>query len=110
MAQIMDKTNFCNCLETLRKYSLWENTLYSNGIDLSTTPVNDVVYKLQLAMCGFNAEWSYDKKLGFDWIIEWTFNTAAYINQTRHGKEWFLEEPETLHDFLVFMNKHGWED
>jgi hypothetical protein len=61
-------------------------------------------------MCGFNQEWSYDKKLGFDWIIEWTFNTAAYINPTRHGKEWFLEEPETLYDFLVFMNEHGWKD
>ena len=110
MAQIMNKTDFCNCLETLRKYSIWENTLYNSGIDLSTTPVNDLAYKLQLAMCGFNKEWSYDKKFGFDWIIEWTFNAAAYINQIRHGKEWFLEEPETLYDFLVFMNEHGWKD
>lgn len=110
MAQVMNKVDFCNCLETLRKYSFWENALYSNGIDLGATPVADLAAKLQEAMCGFNLEWSYDKKLGFDWIVEWTFNAAAYINQTRHGRNWFLEEPGTLYDFLVFMNEHGWED
>jgi hypothetical protein len=110
MAQVMNKTDFCNCLETLRKYTFWENTLYNNGIDLTNTPVADLVEKLQLAMCGFDLEWSYDKKLGFDWIIEWTFNNAEYIWQKRHGKEWFLKEPETLYEFLVFMNECGWEE
>lgn len=110
MAQVMNKIDFCNCLETLRKYSIWENTMYNNGLDFGTTPVNELVEKLQLAMCGFDYEWSYDKKLGFDWIIEWTFNTANYINQTRHGRKWFLEEAGTLYDFLIFMNENGWED
>jgi hypothetical protein len=110
MVQIMDKENFCKCLETLRKYSFWENTMYNNGLDFNNTPVSDLTEKLQLAMCGFNPEWSYDKKLEFDWIIEWTFNAANYINQTRHGREWFLEEAGTLYDFLIFMNENGWED
>lgn len=110
MAQIMDKTNFCKCLETLRKYSLWENTMYTSGLDFNNTPVSDLTEKLQLAMCGFDLDWSYDKKLEFDWIIEWTFNAAAYINQTRHGVTWFLEEAEVLYDFLVFMNERGWKD
>jgi hypothetical protein len=110
MAQVMNKTDFCNCLETLRKYSAWENTLYTTGIDLSATPVSDLAEKLQLAMCGFNVKWSFDEKLEFDWIIEWAFNPEAYINQTRHGKEWLLEDAGTLYDFLVFMNDLGWED
>ena len=110
MPQVMNKEDFCSCLETLRKYAAWENTMYLNGIDLGGTPVADLAEKLQLAMCGFNFEWSYDKKLGFDWIIEWTFNKDAYATQMRHGKEWFLEEATDLYDFLVFMNTHGWED
>jgi hypothetical protein len=110
MANVMNKADFCSCLETLRKYSIWESTLYNNGIDLGATPVSDIIEKLHLAMCGFNFDWSYDKKLEFDWVIEWTFNAAAYINQTRHGKEWFLEDAGTLYDFLVFMNEHGWDD
>ena len=110
MKQIMNKTDFCNCLKTLRKYALWEAELYKTGIDLGATPVSELAMKLQEAMCGFDTEWSFDKKLEFDWIIEWTFNPEAYINQVRHGSDWFLEDAETLYDFLVFMNEHGWEE
>ena len=110
MTQAMNKTDFCNCLETIRKYALWENELYKNGIDLGATPAADLAVKLQEAMCGFDLEWSYDKKLGFDWIVEWTFNKAEYAVQERHGREWFLEEAEALYDFLMFMDEHGWED
>jgi hypothetical protein len=107
---VMNKTDFCACLETLCKYSLWENALYTNGIDFSTTPVNDLAIKLQEAMCGFNIDWSFDKKLEIDWIIEWALNPEAYINQTRHGKDWLLKDTGTLYEFLVFMNELGWED
>lgn len=110
MSQIMNKEDFCSCLETLRKYSAWENTMYSSGLDFGATPLSEVTEKLQLAMCGFNLEWSYDKKLEFDWIIEWSFNSEHYLYQTRHGKEWLLDTAEALYDFLVFMNSHGWEE
>ena len=111
MAEVLNKKDFCNCLETLQKYAAWENTMYQNGIDLCTTPVADLAEKLQIVMCGFNLDWAYDKKLGFDWIIEWTFNNAeAWVAQTRHGVEWLLEDAETLYDFLVFMNERGWEE
>lgn len=110
MTKVMNKVNFCNCLETLRKYALWENELYKTGIDLGATPVSDLAMKLQEAMCGFNIDWSYDKKLGFDWIIEWTFNADAYSNQNRHGRNWLLEDAGILYDFLVFMNEYGWEE
>ena len=106
----MNKQDFCNCLNTLCKYASWENAMYSNGIDFGNTPVVELAEKLQLAMCGFNMDWSYDTKLGFDWIIEWTFNTEAYKEQTRHGRTWLLEEAGILYDFLVFMNDNGWED
>ena len=110
MTQVMNKTNFCECLEMLRKYSAWENALYDNGIDLTNTPASDLAEKLHQAMCGFNIDWSYDDKLGFDWVIEWAFNSGYYVAQTRHGKEWVLESAGALYDFLVFMNEHGWED
>lgn len=110
MSQVMKKAYFCQCLETLRKYSAWESVMYDNGIDFGTTPCSELAEKLQLAMCNFNIEWSYDKKLGFDWIIEWTFNPEAYKEQTRHGLYWDLTEAETLYDFLVFMNEYGWTD
>jgi hypothetical protein len=110
MAQVMNKSDFCNCLEALKRYAAWENAMYTNGIDFGSTPVNELAEKLQLAMCGFDYEWSYDKKLGFDWIIEWTFNSESYKAQTRHGKDWILDDGGILYDFLVFMNEHGWEE
>ena len=110
MTQIMNKTDFCKCLETLKKYSAWEKIMYENGLDFAYTAVSDLAEKLQLAMCGFNHEWSYDKKLEFDWIIEWAFNSEAYRAQTRHGREWDLMTGAELYDFLMFMNDNGWED
>jgi hypothetical protein len=110
MNKVMNKPNFCTCLEALRKYSAWEGTMYNNGLDFSNTPISDLTEKLQLAMCGFDPEWSYDKKLEFDWIIEWCFNTDSYKHQTRHGREWYLDSAGILYDFLVFMNEYGWED
>ena len=110
MSQVMDKTDFCSCLEAIRKYSAWEMAMYNNGIDFSYTPVNDLAEKLQLAMCGFNTEWSFDKKLEFDWIIEWAFNPDEHASETRHGREWLLSDAGALYDFLIFMNANGWED
>ena len=109
MAQVMNKSDFCNCLRTLRKYSECESAMYENGIDLCVTPVNELAEKLQLAMCGFDIDWSYDPKLDIDWIIEWSFNPETYRAQTRHGRTWDLEDASILYDFLVFMNENGWE-
>ena len=106
----MNKVDFCNCLEILRTYAVWESAMYNNGLDFGGTPVSDLAEKLQAAMCGFNLEWSYDKKLEFDWIVEWTFNVEPYKAQTRHGRDWFLDDAGTLYDFLVFMNEYGWEN
>ena len=110
MGRIMSKADFCSCLDTLKKFSAWDAKMYENGIDLCNTPVGELAEKLQLAMCGFNYDWSYDKKLEFDWICEWTFNPEAYVYQTRHGRDWSLMDASILYDFLVFMNEHGWED
>lgn len=110
MAQLMDKANFCACADTLRKYTKWENTMYDNGFDFALTPAGDLAEKLHAAMCGFDLDWSYDKKLGFDWVIEWCFNKEPYRVQFRHGREWHLDDAGILYDFLVFMNDLGWED
>ena len=109
MRKVMNKTDFCICMETLRKFSAWDMRMYENGIDFCNTPVGELAEKLQLAMCGFNSDWSYDEELGFDWICEWTFNPGNYRCQTRHGKDFDLDTAEQLYDFLVFMNEHGWE-
>jgi hypothetical protein len=110
MTKVMNKKDFCSCLETLQKYAAWENTMYQNGIDLCGTPVVELAEKLQFVMCGFDFDWSFDKKLEFDWITEWAFNKEECIAQTRHGREWFLEDASTLYDFLVFMNERGWHE
>ena len=110
MNKVMDKANFCVCLEALHRYSVWEAAMYKNGIDFTSTPVSELAEKLQLTMCGFDPNWSFDEKLEFDWIIEWAFNPEAYAAQTRHGKEWLLTDAATLYEFLVFMNEYGWED
>jgi hypothetical protein len=108
MAEVMSKADFCSCLDTLKKYTAWENTLYDNGIDLCGTPVAELAEKLQAAMCGFNSDWSYDSKLDFDWILEWSFDNIPRT-QKRHGKLWLIDTPEDLYEFLVFMNANGWE-
>jgi hypothetical protein len=109
MANVMDKFEFCECLEMLKKYAAWENILYENGIDLTSTPVADLVEKFHMAMCGFDTEWSYDPKMDFDWIIEWCFNVEPYVKQIRHGKEWYIGTASGLYDFLVYMNTYGWD-
>ena len=110
MVQIMNKSDFCDCLRALRRYSAWENTMYTNGLDFGNTPIMELTEKLQRAMCGFNDDWSYDKKLGFDWIISWTSDPEPKFMQTRHGRTWKLDDAGILYDFLVFMNEYGWEE
>ncbi len=107
----MKKADFCACLGALRQYSQWEQKMYGLDIDLVNTPIGLVVEHLIGAMREFNMDWSYDTKLGFDWIIEWACSPDGpdYI-QTRHGRTWDLRTASVLYDFLVFMNEHGWED
>lgn len=107
----MKKGNFCQCAEALREYGLWERNLYGCGIDLEGTPAVTIAESLHAAMCDFRPDWSYDKKLGIDWIIEWTCNdTEASFVQERHGRKWILDSAGMLYDFLVFMNMEGWND
>lgn len=107
----MTKENFIKCAKYLREYATWERNLYACDIDLAPTPINNVVGALQLAMCDFNDAWSYDEKLGLDWIVEWTYTPdSPNFVLIRHGRTWYLEDPGALYDFLVFMNEHGWED
>lgn len=106
----MTRENFIKCATYLREYAVWERSLYRCDIDLGFTPINNVVGALQMAMCDFNDSWSYDKKLEFDWIVEWSFDESPYFFQTRHGVEFDLHEAGALYDFLVFMNEYGWED
>ena len=106
----MKRKDFIKCAKALREYAVWERNLYNCDIDLGPTPVNNVVGNLQMAMCDFNDSWSYDKKLDFDWIVEWSFDESPHFFQTRHGVELYLHEAGALYDVLVFMNEHGWED
>lgn len=107
----MNKLEFCNCLDTLRQYGDWERKMYECGFDTTSTPVGMLAENLQAAMCGFDLDWSYDTKMGLDWIIEWTYSPdSPNFVQTRHGHTFNLTEPSALYDFLVFMNEHGWED
>lgn len=104
----MTKGQFCVCANTLRDYAIWERKLYECGMDLTDTPAAHLAENIQAAMCEFDPEWSYDTKLGFDWIIEWSFGEVHY--EKRHGREFVLDSASALYDFLVFMNEHGWED
>lgn len=106
----MKRKDFIKCAKALREYAIWERNLYNCDIDLGPTPINNVVGNLQMAMCDFNDNWSYDKKLDFDWIVEWSFDESPHFLQIRHGVEFDLHEAGALYDFLVFMNEHGWED
>lgn len=106
----MTKEQFCECLEVMRTYSLWERKLYQCDIDLAPTPITAVLEELALCMCDFNHEWAYDDKMGLNWIIEWSFGESPDFYQTRHGVEFDLHEAGALYDFLCFMNEHGWED
>ena len=106
----MKKSDFCNCLDTLCHFSDWERKLYECGFDLEGTPAAVLAENLHAVMCDFNPDWAYDTKLGIDWIIEWSCNQSPIIVQHRHGREWHLDTPGLLYDFIVFMNEYGWED
>ena len=106
----MTRKNFIKCAEYLREYATWERNLYACDIDLAPTPVNNVVGALQMAMCDFNDAWSYDSKLEFDWIVEWTYDENPHFHQIRHGVNFDIHDAGALYDFLVFMNEYGWED
>lgn len=107
---MLDKREFCECAEVMRKYALWERAMYNWGIDFTNTPVTELVEHCHVMMCDFDRDWSYDTKLEFDWILEWTFGESLNFIQTRHGCEFDLTEAGALYDFLVFMNEKGWEE
>jgi hypothetical protein len=104
----MKKSEFCQCIEAMRKYSAWEKALYRCDIDLAPTPITGVLDTLALCMCDFNPDWAYDEKEGLDWIVEWSFGESDGFYQKRHGVEFDLTDAGALYDFLVFMNEHGW--
>lgn len=107
----MRKGEFCNCLDTLRQYAEWERKMYECGLDFTDTPVGMLAENLTASMCDFNPNWSYDEKLGIDWIIEWSYTAdSPNFEQTRHGRTWRLDDAGILYDFLEFMNEYGWED
>lgn len=107
----MNKIDFTECANVLRKYSDWEEKMYECGLDMNDTPVGTVVDMLYGAMCDFDRDWSYDTKLEFDWILEWVYNPdSPYLREYRHGCDFDLTSAGALYDFLVFMNEHGWED
>lgn len=106
----MKRKDFIECAESLRNYADWERKMYGCGIDMCNTPVSMLAEKLQETMCDFDEDWSYDEKLKFDWIVEWSFSQGSHFFHTRHGVEFDLNDAGALYDFLVFMNEHGWED
>lgn len=109
----ISKEFWCKALETLRKYTNWEMGMYNWGIDFTNTPVAALAEELTFLMNGGDLEFSYDSKMEFDWIIEYTTNVEferIYKEYARYGKIWDLSVPENLYDFIVFMNEHGWED
>lgn len=106
----MKKADFCACLGALRQYSEWEQKMYRLDIDLVNTPIGLVVEHLIGAMREFDMDWSFDTKLGFDWIIEWCFGPLEYPYQYRHGKLFDIRTAGALYDFIVYMNEYGWED
>ena len=107
----MNKIDFMECANTLRKYSDWEKKMYECGLDMNVTPVGAVADMLHGAMCDFDSDWSYDAKLEFDWILEWAYSPdSPNLKEHRHGRDFDLSSAGALYDFLVFMNEHGWED
>ena len=107
----MKRSEFITAAEILRDYGEWEKKLYALGINLAGTPVTSLAEGLECLMRNSNVTWSYDEKLEFDWIIEWCYGPdSPNLEQTRHGRTWYLDNAGILYDFLVFMNEHGWED
>ena len=108
---MMDKFEFCNLATKLREYAQWDRKLYECGIDISYSPAGDLAEAVWEAMTDYNPNWSYDEKLQFDWIIEWVYSPdSPNLIQDRHNREFALTTPEALYEFILFMNKHGWED
>ena len=107
----MNKDNFCDCMQVLREFADWDRQLYALGIDLTESPASKVVEYLERMMRGYNDDWSYDEKLGIDWIIEWAYTPdSPNFIQKRHSIIFDLSSAGALYDFLVFMNERGWED
>lgn len=107
----MNRIEFCTCMCKLREYAEWEIKLYALGIDLSDTPASKMADHIIAMMCDYDRDWSYDKKLGLDWIIEWAYTPdSPNFVQTRHGRAWDLEDAGILYEFIQFMNDYGWED
>lgn len=107
----MKKAYFCECMKSLREYAAWECKMYDCSFDMAYTPITGILERLHEAMCDFNPDWAYDEKLGFDWILEWTYTSdSPNFTQTRHGRTWDLSEAGTLYEFLIEMNELGWED
>ena len=104
----MNKSDFCKCAKVLQDYSIWEHKLYECGMNLDGSPAGEMAEALHYLICDGNPDWSYDTKLGFDWIIEWCFGEAQWTQ--RHNIDFFLDTPGALYEFLLFMNEHGWED
>ena len=106
----MKRNEFIATAEVLREFADWDRQLYALGIDLTESPASKLAEYLERIMRGYESDWSYDEKLGIDWIIEWTYTPdSPNFAQTRHGRTWHLEDAGALYDFLVFMNEHGWE-
>lgn len=107
----MTKENFCNCMQVLREYAMWDRKLYELGIDLTESPASKLAEYLERIMRNDNPDWSYDEKLGIDWLIEWAYTPdSPNFFQKRFGIIFNLEDAGALYDFLVFMNEHGWGD
>lgn len=107
----MRRNEFIACMNVLREYAAWDKQLYALGIDLTESPASKMADHITTMMCDYNRDWSYDEKLGLDWIIEWTYTPdSPNFIQTRHGRTWHLEDAGILYEFIEFMNEYGWED
>ena len=104
----MKKENFCNIMDSLRDFYLWERKLFECGIDLTGTPAATLAENLWACLCNFDPNWSYDSKEGVDWLIEWSCGESNAYYQCRHGVEFYLVDAGALYDFIVFMNERGW--
>lgn len=107
----MRRNEFIACMNVLREYAAWDKQLYALGIDLTESPASKMADHITAMICDYNRDWSYDEKLGLDWIIEWTYTPdSPNFIQTRHGRTWHLEDAGILYEFIEFMNEYGWED
>lgn len=106
----MNKIDFTECANALRNFFDWAKRMYSCGIDMNDTPVGKIADMLHGAMCDFDSDWSYDSKLGIDWIIEWVCGESNNFTQYRHGIRFEIDSASALYDFLIYMNHRGWED